>query len=152
MVNDSTSLFIWIRLLSSLFHSFQGDSFQGTWNMHIAVTWQLRTGGCISLPCSSIILGSDLWHGLWTAQAVGAQPGRHLLPAFLLRHSQASQRQLRLLLMAVSPQNARWTGGMAQTTFSPRGFPHLLPFMEDPGGPQDPVWMEDNSGLKGFRA
>lgn len=124
---------------SAHFFSFQGDSFQGTWNTHIAVTWQPRTGGCNNLPCSSIILGPDLWHGLSTAQAVGAQPGRHLLPAFLLSHSQTSERQLRLLLMAVSPQNARWTGGRAQTSFSPRGFSHLLPFMEDPGGHQDPV-------------
>lgn len=91
--------------------------------------------------------GSGFWHGLWTAQAVGAQPGRHLLPAFLLRHSQASRWEITWRFLkdaAESRERWGWTG--AWHNLQPQIFPHLLLWglwrdLET----SDPVWMEDNS-------
>ena len=134
VVNDSTSVFIWILLLSSLLHSFQGDSFQRTWNTHVAVTWQPRTGSCSNLPRSFHHPGPSSL--AWALHSPGTGGPAREAPStcFPLSHSQASQGQLRLLFMEVSPQKVLdGLVGRTQTTSSPRGFSHLLPSMEDPG-------------------
>lgn len=61
----------------------------------------------------------------------------HLLPAFLLRHSQASTETTETLVDGGKSTDARWTGGMAQTTLQPQRIPPFAPIhLEGPGDPR----------------
>lgn len=104
MANDSTSAPIWALPLSSHLHSFQGDSLQGAWNAHIAVTWQPGPGGCTCLPCSFHHPGPSSLAWALSCPASGGPAREASSICFPPQPLTGLTRTTELLLMEVSPQ------------------------------------------------
>lgn len=109
-------------------YSFQGDSFQRTWNTYIAVTWQQGTGGCSHLPRSSIILGP------WALHCPGSRCPANEAPSTCLPsqpHTGLTGTTETLGNRGKATESAGWMDqGQTWTTFSPMGPSCLFPSME----------------------
>lgn len=127
--------------------SFQGDSFPGAWNPHIAVTWQPGAGGCSHLPCSFHHPGPSPSSLAWALPGSEGPAGEAPSTCFPSQPITVLTGTTETLVDGgKSSESAEWTRGRIRQPSGPGGSSRLFSSMEDPGAQG---WTEHRFGPKG---